>query len=272
MGKGSQRKAATRRDNRDRRERVAELKAQQRAAERRKTTISIVSGLGAGLIIIAAALVPGFLHDRAAKEKKAVGYTAPASKAERAAGCTGVHNDPISPSAQHVTTPVSYSTAKFGDTKGGLPAIPPSSGEHNPDPLPDAAHFFPLSVKAAPERAVHNLEHGYVVGWYDAKLPAAQVAQLEQLAGGLQRFIGFGWSQGDLPGGKHFVLTSWGRTERCSSFSADVARSFWTAHMNKPPAPEIGAVGGSNTPPNQLMPPSSAPAMTTPTPKPTPTK
>jgi hypothetical protein len=271
VGKGSQRKAATRRDNRDRKQRVEELKRQQHAAERRKTMLSIFGGLGAGVVIVAAALVPGFLHDRAQKQKKSSGFTAAVSAAEKAAGCTGVHNDVVSPGAEHVTTPVDYAATKYGDTKGGTPAIPPTSGKHNPDPLPAAANFYPLSVKAAPERAVHNLEHGFVVGWFDDKLPQSQVDELQKLSSSLDRFLAVGWTRGELPAGKHFVLTSWGRTERCSSVSANVVQTFWKDHMNKPPAPEIGSPGGSNDAPS-LLTPGGAAMTTPPNPSPTTTK
>jgi hypothetical protein len=261
--KSSSRKNDTRRANRDRRQRLEELRRQQRAAERRKNLLFTGSAILIAAALIAAAVVPTWLHDRAKKHKAAqaakkerqVIQLAPTA-AEKAAGCLGVHQDPISPAAQHYTTPIDYTKEKFGDTNGGTPPIPPSGGRHNPVSLGDKNRFYPLSEKPRPERAVHNLEHGFVVAWYDAKLPAADVKTLQTLTTKFPRFLAVGWYQGDLPAGKHMVLPSWARTERCSTANQGVISSFVSAHTDSDLAPEKGlpAISGADNYPPGVLP------------------
>jgi hypothetical protein len=275
VAKGSSRKHETRRANRDRRQRIEELRRQQRAAERRKNLLFAGSGILVAIILIAAAVVPAYLHDQAQKAKQKVGYQAAPTAAEKAAGCTGVHNDPISATAIHrANQAIDYSKSPYGDTRGGTPPIPPSSGPHNPIPLGDSVRFYPLSEKPRAERAVHNLEHGYVDVWYDSKLPAADVSKLQLLAQNpaLSELLVVGWWEGDLPAGKHVVLTSWGRTERCARVSDTVIRDFYANHVNKL-APEVGAgtMGGARFAPDDLntlvTPTASATATAAPTSK-----
>lgn len=257
MAKSSNRKNDTRRANRDRKQRIEELRKQQRASERRKNFLFAGSAIAVALILILAAVIPAWLHDRAEKRKSKVGYTASTSSAEKSAGCTGVHNDPLSPAGQHIpNAPIDYSKSKYGDTADDTPPIPPTGGKHNPVPLGDKERFYDVGEKPRAERAVHNLEHGYVVVWYDSSLPADQVAKLKTLATtqSLSQLLVVGWWQGDLPAGKHVVLTSWGRTERCASVSDEVVTNFYNDHVNKL-APEVGsgAMGGDTYPADTVM-------------------
>lgn len=265
MPKSSARRNDARRANKDRRARLEELRRQQRAAERRKNYLFIGAGIVIALGLIAGAVIPAYEHDQAVKRKSKAGYQAKPTAAERAAGCEGVHNDPISPGAQHVTQPIDYAKEKYGDTRGGTPPIPPSNGRHNPVTLPDTSRFYPISQKPRPERAVHNLEHGYIVVWYDSKLPASQVAQLQSMTQlpNFSRLYVVGWWQGDLPSNKHVVLTSWGRTDRCASVSQSVIGTFYSQHLNASIAPEagLGMITGADNYPAQVLPASSpAPA------------
>jgi hypothetical protein len=257
--KSSKGRNDTRRANRDRRQKLEELRRRQRAAERRKNFLFAGSALAVAAILIAAAVIPAYLHDRSQKAKLKVGYLAKPTAAEKAAGCTGVHNDPVSPAANHVpNATIDYTKQKYGDTAGGAQPIPPSGGPHNPVTLGDKVRFYPLSQQPRPERAVHNLEHGYVVAWYDSELSAADVTKLQTLAQDptLPELLVVGWWQGPLPLGKHLALTSWGRTERCASVSPDVVKSFFSAHVNdKKLAPEVGsgAAGGEQFPADTVM-------------------
>jgi len=259
--KSSARRNDTRRANRDRRARLEELRKQQRAAERRKNYMFIGAGIVVALGLIAGAVIPAYEHDQAVARKNKPGYQAKPTAAERAAGCTGVHNDPISAAALHVTQPIDYSKEKYGDTAGGTPAIPPTGGKHNPISLGDKTRFYALAQNSRPERAVHNLEHGYVVAWYDAKLPSTDVQTLQNLATTLPRLLVVGWSAGDLPADKHLVLTSWGRTDRCSTASSDMIRAFYSKHVDSNLAPEKGfppIQGADNYPPDVLPGPNAS--------------
>jgi hypothetical protein len=263
--KSSKRRIDARRDNRNRRERLDELRRQQRAAERRKNVMFIGAAIVIAIALIAGAVIPAYLHDRAQAAKNKAGYQAAPTAAEKAAGCLGVHNDPVSPAGQHFTTPIDYSKEKYGDTRGGTPPIPPSGGRHNPVSLGDTNRFYPLKDKPRPERAVHNLEHGYIVVWYDDKLPADQVAHLQGLVaqGNFSRMLAVGWWQGDLPLDKHVVLTAWGRTDRCSTVSDAVLTSFYKKHLNSALSPESGAgpITGADSYPSGVL-PSASPAPT----------
>jgi hypothetical protein len=274
--KSSQRRNDARRANKDRRARLEELRRQQRAAERRKNALFMGAAIVVGLAMVGGAVGLAYEHDQAKNAKAKAGYQAKPTADERAAGCLGVHNDPLSPAAQHVpNAPIDYAKNKYGDTRGGTPPLPPSGGPHNPVPLNDQQRFYALAGKPRPERAVHNLEHGYVVIWYDSKLPADQVAHLQSLAalGNYTRMLVVGWWQGDLPGGKHVVLTSWGRTDRCSTGSDKVISAFYQAHLNASIAPEAGSgvLTGAQFPGDDLN-TTSAPPTATATPSPTASK
>src|SRR5439155_3069213 len=127
----------TRRANRDRRQRLEDMRKQQRAAERRKNFLFAGSAIAVAIALILAAVIPAYLHDRSKKAKEKPGFQAAPTALEKSAGCLGVHNDPISAQALHVTTPIDYSQQPYGDTRCGTPAIPPTSGKHNPASLGD---------------------------------------------------------------------------------------------------------------------------------------
>lgn len=233
----------------DRRARLEELKRQQRSAERRKTLLAIVSGLVVGAILIAIPVLSSVRSSAEKKRKAAVGYVTTPGKEAQAADCTGVRNDKMGGAAQHTPNRVNYETA------------PPSSGQHNDNPLPDTAHFYARAERPSVERAVHLLEHGFVIGWYDPKLAADQVANLKAASAKAgDRFVAVPWDRSDFAGNRHFALTAWGRTQRCGSVSPKVISSFVATYTNAT-APEAGSGGG--TPPGATTP-------LTPTPRPTP--
>ncbi|SNQ51508.1 conserved hypothetical protein [Frankia canadensis] len=226
----------------ERNARLEQLRRDQKRKERRRALL-IYGTSGFAAVALLLGIVLYTVADSHAKNKtREVGYVAAASSAATAAGCTGTVND-ASKGSSHVSTTVDYKVS------------PPSSGSHNPDPLPDGIPFYNPASGIPVERAVHNLEHGFVVGWYDKSLPAAQVEKLRSIAADAgPRFIGVPWTRGAFPDGKHFVLTAWDRTQRCSTVSADVISDFVAKHANpsiegatwdSPTAPESGAAGGT---------------------------
>ncbi len=116
---------------------------------------------------------------------------------------------------------------------------PPTSGQHYPDTAsvgfydedtyPNAAGFL-----------VHNLEHGYVIFWYNCDLldEAGCTTLKEQIKttmnelGGV-KMIAYPWKSIDVP----LVLTSWGRIQRFETFDADLIKSYYKANLNKSPEP-----------------------------------
>lgn len=277
MPKNSNRRDDVRRANKDRRARLDEMRRQQRAAERRKNLLTFGSAVVVALLLVGTAVVLAVnkVHANDAKKNKVAnqlkaekkeGHQSSPTAAEKKDGCLGVHTDPLSTAAQHFTVPIDYSKEKYGDTSGGTPPIPPTGGRHNPVSLGDTKRFYPLADKPRPERAVHNLEHGYIVAWYDSKLPADQVQLLQSMAKdpSMGRLLVVGWWQGDLPSDKHVVLTSWDKTDRCSSIDTSVTRDFYNTHVNQPPAPERGAgpINGADNYPSGVLPgPSASPSM-----------
>lgn len=228
---------AKRTGGKDRRAQLEALKRQQRAAERRKTVLAILSGVLVAGLLIAIPVVQGITQRAAKKRVAAVGYVTKPTSAQRKADCTGVRND-RQVSRDHTGKTVTYT----GE-------LPPSSGPHNPDPLPASIHFYARTDRPVIERAVHSLEHGFVIGWYDAELPTAQVAALKKVAAASAgQFIAVPWDRSTFTGNRHFVLTAWERTMRCGQVSAPVVSAFLTKYSNKT-APEPGAGGGSLTPP-----------------------
>jgi hypothetical protein len=274
--KNSNRRDDVRRANKDRRSRLDEMRRKQRAAERRKNMITFGSAIAVALALVGTAVLLAYnkAHKNDAEKnrikhqltaEKPVGHQSKPTAAEAKDQCTGVHTDPAG-TREHLTHEIDYSKEKFGDTADGALPIPPSGGNHNAVSLGVATRFYPLSEKPRPERAVHNLEHGFVVVWYDSKLPAAQVQILQDMANdpSMDRLLVVGWWQSDLPLDKHVVMTSWQKTERCGSIDTAVARNFYNVHVNQPPAPEAGlaAIGGADQLPSGQLPPVSSPSPT----------
>ncbi|CAO5243075.1 DUF3105 domain-containing protein [Frankia sp. AgKG'84/4] len=228
--------------NTERNARLDQLRREQKRKERRRALLIYGTAGGVALVLLVGIIIYAISDNNAKGKTRQVGYVASGSSAATAAGCTGTVND-ASQGSTHVTTTVDYK------------ASPPSSGSHNPDPLPDGISFYNPRSKIPVERAVHNLEHGFIVGWYDPSLPADQVAKLKSLAADAgPRFIGVPWTRGNFAQGKHFVLTAWDRTQRCTTVSADVIKDFVAKHANpdpagatwdSPTAPESGAQGGT---------------------------
>lgn len=232
----------------DRRARLEELKRQQRKAERRKTATAIVGGLLVGALLIAIPVVTSIRSSAETKRKGAVGYVTTPSKDAVAAGCTGVRNDKTAGGGDHTTGRVTYDSA------------PPSAGRHNPDPLPDSIHFYDRSAQPSVERAVHLLEHGFVIGWYDPGLAADQVGKLKAAADGAgARFVAAPWDRGAFEAGRHFVLTAWGRSQACTTVSPQVISAFVKTYADKT-APEAGAGGGTLSSPPPAASPRPSPS------------
>lgn len=92
----------------------------------------------------------------------------------------------------------------------------------------------------------HNLEHGYVVIWYDEDADPEQVAELEEFAqeridDGDSELVVAPYNQ-PLEDDANFAYVSWERRQLCEEFHEGVALNFINEHMNDQRAPEA-AVG-----------------------------
>lgn len=128
-------------------------------------------------------------------------------------------------------------------TDPGYVSNPPTSGKHYEIPLPggfyeeaDLEDWSPF-----PEgHAVHNLEHGYIIFWYNCEV-IDEVA-CEELKTQIRDFIessltkkliAFPWHNND----KALVLTSWGYMLEMPVFNAGRASAFIAANALKAPEP-----------------------------------
>lgn len=214
----------------NRRALIDQQRKKARAKERRATVLTIVITSIIGIAMLVAVIMFG----RDGKgingpDLEAVGVTA------EAAACGESKEEAIAEKNEHTPQngdPVNYTVA------------PPTSGNHSPTPLPFGKRFYSRDENPPPERAVHNLEHGYIVVWYDSKVTDAQVSVLEEAASGAEgKFLVVPWTRGDFPGDKHIVLTSWGQKQECGDVSGAVMKKFQDNHGgNKSKAPEKNAV------------------------------
>jgi hypothetical protein len=151
-----------------------------------------------------------------------------------AAGCDGLER-PVEadPGRSHLGS---------GETFA-YPDPPPAEGPHDPNPLPAEPHVYrePVSVT----RAVHNLEHAYVLIWYrpigDDGLPAATIEALEELADAQDRVIMAPYP--DLPPGRALALVAWNTRWTCPpelspELATRMADAFVDAYRGTTNAPE----------------------------------
>lgn len=116
---------------------------------------------------------------------------------------------------------------------------PPTSGHHYGRWLD--AGFYDINNEKYPEgHLVHNLEHGYIIFWYNCKVISeaectSLKAQIKEVMAGVNNFkvIGYPWEKIDEP----LVLTSWGFRLSMPTFDAKIARAFIDQHRNRAPEP-----------------------------------
>ncbi len=131
-----------------------------------------------------------------------------------------------------------------GTEPGPYNTNPPTSGPHYDQPL--AAGFYDEKDRQEltyPEGyLVHNLEHGYVIFWYDCDtLTSTACDDLKSMIRsvmdevGMYKVIAFPYPGLEVP----LVITSWGRQERLLTPRPADLRAFVLANRNR--APEPGA-------------------------------
>jgi hypothetical protein len=123
---------------------------------------------------------------------------------------------------------------------GAYNSDPPTSGSHYPKEA--QAGFYEINAYQYPAGyLVHNLEHGYVIFWYNCGLlDEAACADLKsQIKSVMDEFnnvkvIAYPWDSIDVP----VAMTSWGRSLKMESFDSDQARAFYTTNLNRSPEPD----------------------------------
>lgn len=131
----------------------------------------------------------------------------------------------------------------IGTIPGPYPSDPPAGGVHYPQTF-DAKFYEETDLASLPEHPegylVHNLEHGYVIFWYncdklsqsDCDTLKSQIRQVMADFNGV-KLIAFPWKTLDVP----LVMTSWGRLQRFETFDKDLASRFIRSNLNHSPEP-----------------------------------
>jgi len=130
-----------------------------------------------------------------------------------------------------------------GTDPGPFNSDPPTSGRHYASEF-DAGFYeetSPESQVPYPEGyLVHNLEHGYVIFWYNCQLLDEQGCQTlkSQIRDVLDKqnnikVIGFPRDSIDVT----VVATSWGQMQTFEQFDPDQANAFVVRNRNKAPEP-----------------------------------
>ena len=130
-----------------------------------------------------------------------------------------------------------------GTDPGPFPSNPPAGGRHYASEF-EAGFYDETSQETQypfPEGYIgHNLEHGYVVFWYNCDL--LNESECNTLKSEIQsvmddfdgvKLIAFPWPSLDIP----IAMTSWGRLQRFDSFDPQTAAAFIQANRNKAPEP-----------------------------------
>jgi len=156
--------------------------------------------------------------------------------AAKEAGCKLELNRPDEGN-NHVpnTTPVAYRTD------------PPTSGDHNPNPVADGAYLTPLRPATDEglnvRNLVHSLEHGRVQIQYSSDLPETDQLALKGVfdddPGGMLMF-----PNDEMP--YEVAVTAWRNLVGCPSYTEpvlDVVRDFRDVYRGQGPEP-VGIVAG----------------------------
>jgi hypothetical protein len=131
------------------------------------------------------------------------------------------------------------------------PHIPADSdpGQYNSDPPTSGLHyateaqagFYDENIYTFPAAyLVHNLEHGYVIFWYNCDLLdeaecsdlKSQIRSVMDDLGGV-KLIAYPWNSMDVP----VAITSWGRIQKFETFDTEQAKAFYRANLNRAPEP-----------------------------------
>ena len=237
--------------NVERRAMVEKMRQEQARKERMRSMailgVSVVVVVG----LLVAALIP-YLKDRQKQNELAGKEISKIGASASAAACDEIVTKPTDKNQNHIPegTAITYKDA------------PPAFGEHRPQPAAFGRPFYTAGDRPEVATLVHNLEHGYVIAWYDetAAKHGSEMDDLEAIAKKFQddnqRFIAAPWTSEDgdaFPDGKHIALTRWsadaddpsdqskqrGNWQYCGSVSGSVISDFFDKWTNQE-SPEPG--------------------------------
>jgi hypothetical protein len=255
----------TKAEKRDEARRKREELQRQVAKRKRRRTWGIAA------LVLAAALVVGVVVAdpfAGATPQDILGQAAAAAKT---AGCGPVKtiaaygdlpaDDPNSQDRTHIGTTAAFPTPP---PLSSYPSVPPTSGPHDPTPLPGGVYDTPPPVY----RTIHSLEHGGAIVWYDPSISDQELTDLRDFYS--QKLSTENVSQdrvivapfdypdqgaaGQLPAGVGMALVSWHRLQTCAQVSLPVAFDFTSQYAfptfddrayqgDSPPAERGAALG-----------------------------
>ncbi|MGE5463091.1 MAG: DUF3105 domain-containing protein [Syntrophothermus sp.] len=185
------------------------IRQQRREKQQRQKVISNLVWIGVGVVVMAAI---GYLISRTARPAMGESF-------------------PIMTSSPHIET---------DSDPGQYNSDPPTSGKHYANEA--NAGFYDENIYKYPAGyLVHNLEHGYVIFWYNCNLLdeagcselKSQIKSVMDELGGT-KLIAYPWPSINVP----LVMTSWGRLQRFEKFDANQAKAFYRANLNNSPEPD----------------------------------
>lgn len=172
-----------------------------------------------------------YLH-RLTPEERGLLDRAPEAAAD--AGCTEVREVPPYPGGLDRAHVGSADVPAMPPLEG-YPSAPPASGPHGGSTLPDGVYPSAPPIDAA----IHSLEHGAVIVWYDPQAEGPEVDEVrrffEASDEGTHVIVApFDYpaegQSGTLPAGTAMALTAWHRLQSCRQASLPVAFAFAEAY------------------------------------------
>ncbi|MCU1675987.1 MAG: hypothetical protein JWM93_745 [Frankiales bacterium] len=239
----AQRRLNAKRAAKQNRHQLEALRREQAKRERRR--FYVVTGIVVlvGLIIVGSVAVPAILKNvNSPGHKDLTSFGAAAASA----GCDPEVKTPLEPGPAAASTQTADAQDRYHLTDGtpwSYKTNPPASGPHNVTPMPTDVHYYAPGSASQPqfvEQLVHNLEHGFVVAWYDDTIAqdAGKLQALQDIGTNLAQkssdpyFIAAPWPKDRpaMPTGKHVALTSWHAQTLCADISGAAVQTVVNAH------------------------------------------
>ncbi|HVE63931.1 MAG TPA: DUF3105 domain-containing protein [Mycobacteriales bacterium] len=231
-------------ESNDRRRRIEEIKKQQKSSERRTTYVFV----GVAVLVAAGLIASAVLFGGAGSDTLALNtFGVPQADA----GCGDVVEADKELTGQHVGPGVEDpKLAAIGQVS--YATTPPTGGDHYLQTAAPNKQFYDRDDDILPERLVHNLEHGYVVVWYDKQASGDDLKQLRGISKNVSdvssafgpKFIVAPYTRGDFEGEKNIGMTAWGASRLCDGVSGEAIEAFvkdYRAGGKKAKAPEPNA-------------------------------
>ena len=203
--------AAKKEPTRDRRERVAQMEAERRKSERRRTFViaAVVATIVIAIVVGTAIGVRNIQNDKQAQEQQA---SSPIEGVQ-------TYDDLTS---QHVDGEVDY------------PQSPPVGGDHNPTWVNCGSYDEPVPQTSA----VHSMEHGAVWVTYQPDIGDDQMSVLDEIAAAEDYALVTPYAEQEAP----VVATAWGVQLELEDAGDERLQTFLIKYLQGPQTPEPGAV------------------------------